>query len=138
MVSGKKPSGRPTQRTEQQNQKSQPQHFHSNDSSSSGMQYSGSGEGQNFPGKNACTRCGRRGHTADACQCTDNAKCFKCGKTRHFSKMCIYNSAHAQSRARPRVHKNLTMLLGMSVNRRVPMKNPTKTNMRTQLHMVKQ
>ena len=66
----------------------------SNDSSSGSMQNSG---------KNACTRCGRRGHMADACQCTQNAKCFNCEKTGHFSKMCMSHSAHAQSRARPRV-----------------------------------
>ena len=48
MVYGKKQSGRPTQRTMQQNQKRQ----------RSGMQYSGSGEGEDFGGKNACTRCG--------------------------------------------------------------------------------
>ena len=103
MVYDKKQSGRPAQRTMQQKQKRQPQHFHSNYSSSSGMQYSGSGKGQHFRGENACSRCGRRGHTADACQCTQNAKCFKCGKTEHFSKIRMSHSANAQSRARPRV-----------------------------------
>ena len=93
MVYGKKQSGRPTQKTKQKTQKRQPQHFHSNDSSSGSMQNSG---------ENACTRCGRRGHTADACQCTQNSKCFNCGKTGHVSKMCMSHSAHAQSRARPR------------------------------------
>ena len=63
MVYGKKQSGRPTQQTVQKNQKRQPRHFQSNDSSSGSTQNSGG---------NACTRCGRRGHTADACQCTQN------------------------------------------------------------------
>ena len=54
MVYGKKQSGRPTQRTMQQNQKRQPQHFHSNDSSSSGMQYSGSGKSRISREKRKC------------------------------------------------------------------------------------
>ena len=93
MVYGKKQSGRPTQQTVQK-KKCQPRHFQSNDSSSGSMQNSG---------KNTCTRCGRRGHTADACQCTQNAEYFNCGRKGHFMKMCMSHSAHAQSRARPRV-----------------------------------
>ena len=35
---------------------------------------------------NWCTKCYRRGHTIDACRCTQTAKCYTCGKTGHFSK----------------------------------------------------
>ena len=52
-----------------------------------------------------CTKCGRRGHAAESCRCTANAKCFKCGRIGHFSKVCRNNNA--QSRA-PQRHESRT------------------------------
>ena len=102
------------------------------------MQYSGSGKGQNFRGKNACSRCGRRGHTADACQCTQNAKCFKCSKTEHFSKIRMSHSANAQSRARPRVQiKSKHVVRHVSEPNSGSEEDYENEYMRTQLHMVK-
>ena len=102
MVFGKKQSGRPTH----QNRKRQPRQMTAQVVVCS---ISVRGKERLFAGKNACTRCGRRGKTIDACQCTQNAKCFNCCKmkTGHFSNICMSHSAHAQSRAqsraRPRV-----------------------------------